>query len=275
MMRRETRKAEVAGAPLPVDPGAGPAGDLLGGSVHVWHADLDTAAAPPTTLTELWHTLSPDERERADRFRFPGDRDRFVAARGILRSVLGRYTGLEAARVRFRYDGNGKPGLDLPGGGGGPAFNLSHSGKIALIALARARHVGVDVERVREDFPWHDVAPNVFSPPEREFLRRCSAPEPCACPFFRQWTLKEAYLKAVGVGVSGPLTAVTLLPGGEGHDGPWRLHAPAPGPGRRWELRPLPVGAGYAAAVAVEGLPAAACVTFRRWPAAAPGPSPE
>ena len=114
------------------------------GTVDVWSASLE----PPAPLdAHLPGYLSPDERERAERFVFARDRDRFVAGRAFLRLLLAQYLGCEPRALRFRYGPHGKPALadersDL-------RFNLAHSGTLAVCALARGSELGVDVERLR------------------------------------------------------------------------------------------------------------------------------
>src|SRR5918911_1360559 len=164
---------------------------LSGGEVHVWHARLDLDAA---TLRELWESLSADERARADRFHFRVDREYFIAARGGLRAVLGRYTGTEPRRLRFAYDAYGKPSLDREADGGRFRFNVSHSKGVALYALAEGREVGVDIEYVREDFASLEIAEHFFSRGEVAALRAVTEGER-ASAFFDCWTRKEAYIK--------------------------------------------------------------------------------
>ena len=156
--------------------------------------------------------LSPDERERADRFVFARDRDRFVAGRAFLRLLLAQYLGCEPRALRFRYGPNGKPALadersDLH-------FNLAHSGALAVCALARGSELGVDLERLRPIRDAEGVVRSAFSP--REVARLESLPETARLrAFYEGWTRKEAFLKALGHGLARPLDSfdVTLGPG--------------------------------------------------------------
>src|SRR5215211_4409844 len=116
--------------------------DLQLHQVDVWRASL---RLPVNVLNKLENTLSEDERERAAQFHFPADRDRFIAAHGCLRDVLGRYLHCRPDEFTFSANQYGKPALcnrQLE-------FNLSHSGDFALIAITRDRRVGIDVERIR------------------------------------------------------------------------------------------------------------------------------
>jgi 4'-phosphopantetheinyl transferase len=169
--------------------------------VHVWRVRLDPE---PERLEALWATLSPDERARADRFHFSRDRNRFVAGRGQLRCLLGRYLLEDPGRVRLAYGPRGKPRLASEPAAARLSFNLSHSGAQALCAVAPGAAVGVDVESLRA---WEDaasVAGRYFSASEAAALRR-TAPGLRAAAFLTCWTRKEAFIKATGDGLSLPL----------------------------------------------------------------------
>ena len=242
-------------APAPAEPAS-----ILGpGIVHVWRVSLTAATDRVYRLETL---LSPDERERADRFAFPELRRRFVVGRGRLRSLLGRYTGVPAAELRFRYGPRGKPALDAPSRPDSVRFNVSDSHELALVAVARGRELGVDVEWTGRAIPdAEQVAERFFSPVERAALRALPPPLRLAA-FYACWTRKEAFVKALGDGLALPLDAfdVSLAP-----DGPAALLAgrgPAAGLDR-WELRALDAGPGYAAALVIEG---SGCrVVLRDW----------
>ncbi|HMQ35120.1 MAG TPA: 4'-phosphopantetheinyl transferase superfamily protein [Chloroflexaceae bacterium] len=217
------------------------------GELHVWRVVLAVEAVAARRLAE-W--LSPDERERAARFAFAGDRERFVVARGALRALLGAYLGLPPAALRFAYSRHGKPSLDGPAA---PlAFNLAHAGELALVVVARGRRVGVDVERVRDDFAYAPLLPDIFSPRERRAIAELPE-ERRRRAFFEGWARKEAYLKARGDGLSVPPSQVEVAMA-PGERAPLRL--PPDDAGGPWALAPLDAGDGYAAAVVVEGEPA-------------------
>jgi len=140
--------------------------------------------------------LSPDERERAERFKVREAAERFTLVRGLLRRTLGEMTGEDPASLRFSYGPQGKPALE----GKTVTFNLSHSEGWAAIAVAKGREVGVDLEKIRS----HDgrLVERYFSAPEA-ILYRATLPEKQELAFFHFWTAKEAYLKARGEGISG------------------------------------------------------------------------
>jgi 4'-phosphopantetheinyl transferase len=216
--------------------------------VHVWRALLD---APAERVRRLLEVLAPDERERAARFHFERDRRRFAVARGLLRTILGSYLNSGPAALRFEYGAQGKPALAPGHNSDSLRFNVSHSEGVALFALARAREVGVDVERVSGRVECEEIAGHFFSPGEVARLRALPA-EMREAAFFDCWTRKEAYIKARGEGLSLPLDGfdVSLAPGE-----PAALLANRLDPSEvaRWSLRALAPWPGFAAAVAAEG----------------------
>jgi 4'-phosphopantetheinyl transferase len=221
---------------------------LADGEVHVWRASLNQ---PQAVLRGLSRLLSEDESERAGKFYFPRDRDHFVVARGALREILGRYTGVAPGLLRFTYNRYGKP--SLRGGEHEDAlrFNVTHSNGVALYALARAREVGVDIEYVREDFAGIEVSERFFSAREVSALR--ALPRGAFTKaFFDCWTRKEAYIKARGEGLSHPLErfAVSLAPG---EPAALLCTDEDPPEAARWSLVELFPGEGFCSALAVEG----------------------
>lgn len=200
---------------------------LLENEVHVWRAPLDIA---PEKLSALELLLSPDERARAARLRFARRRARFIAARGILRSILGIHLRCEPSRVRFAYGEHGKPHLAEPEGMR-IEFNLSHSAGLALCAVADGRRVGIDVECVKPEGSWLRIAGHYFSN-EQTALLSALPEEARREKFFDLWAEKEARLKATGAGLR-------FQPGADA-TGAWSIA----------KLRPMP---GYTAALATEG----------------------
>src|SRR5262249_53787008 len=152
--------------------------------VHVWRASLDI---PSICIHRLEKTLAVDEHERAARFYFLRDRLRFIVARGLLRAILGRYLRIEPPQLRFCYGRYGKPVLDQSCGGDILSFNLSHSDDKALYAVAYKRSVGIDIERVRPEFPIDEIAERFFSKKEAATLRSIP-PVSKVEAFFNCWT---------------------------------------------------------------------------------------
>jgi 4'-phosphopantetheinyl transferase len=210
----------------------GSAGDvaLAPGEVHVWavslHGDSDAFAA----------LLSPKERERAARFRFADHQRRFQIGHGALRAILGGYLDVDPSAVEFAQGPRGKP--YLAGAGNGPFFNLSHSGKLALIAVAPSE-VGIDLEKVRHLESLTAIAQRHFSPTEFAALDALQD-EARRLAFYRCWTRKEAYIKALGVGLAMPLDTFDVSLGErpeflacrDGSEDPanWSLLDVSPGP---------------------------------------------
>ena len=212
------------------------------GAVHVWRISLDQ---PYETLERFRRTLEPEELDRAGRFHFEKHRRHFIVARGFLRSVVARYLKTQPESLRFSYSVYGKPELASEHV---LRFNLSHSHEVALLAVALDAELGVDVEHIRSDFASDDIARRFFSRAEVEAFNALPREEQVAA-FFRCWTRKEAYIKAIGKGLSQALDAfdVTLTPGLE----PALLRAEHDD-ASRWLLRDIDVGQGYAGALAVE-----------------------
>jgi 4'-phosphopantetheinyl transferase len=226
------------------------------GEVHLWRASL---VRTPDALRQLHATLAPDEAAKAARYHFQKDRDHYVAARGLLRRLLGLYLARAPESVRFSYGAHGKPSLDAAQAAQGLRFNLSHSHELVLYAFTRGRDVGVDLEYMRADFAGEEIAARFFSAREVSMLRSLPA-EARTRAFFNCWTRKEAYIKARGEGLSHPLDAfdVSLIPGE-----PAALLGTRGDPREltRWSLHALDAGANYAAAAAVQG----ADYTLRLW----------
>lgn len=220
---------------------------LPGGEVHVWRAHLDRPAAEMATLAQR---LAAAEVERADRFYFERDRRRFVAGRAIVRTLLGRYLGMAAEAIRFAYGPQGKPALAAGCGDGSLTFNLSHSHDLALFAFGRGRALGVDVEWVRPLTDAVAVARRFFSPREVAVVQAAPAARR-ETVFLEIWTRKEAYIKALGEGLSRPLAGFSVDAGRE--RGPLLEVEGDAAEAGRWRLQPLVPGADYVAAVAVEG----------------------
>lgn len=184
--------------------------DLPVGEIHVWHTRLDTWRS---ALDDLARPLTEEERARGNRFMQPGDRDRFMICRGLLRHLLSRYGLGPADQIPFAYEPRGKPELSKSIDAAGLQFNLAHSRDALVLAVTRDRSIGVDVERLRDVEHADAIARRNFAPEELgvyfavDNTRRMEA-------FFRVWTRKEAFIKATGEGLYRALDsfAVTLDP---------------------------------------------------------------
>lgn len=218
---------------------------LPAGEVHVWRVSLEQSEG---VLERFRATLEDHELQRAGRFHFDKHRRHFIVGRGVLRQLLARYLDAESAALRFSYGAYGKPELNGDYRTSRLRFNMSHSHEMALFAFVEDRELGVDVEHVREDFASEDVARRSFSPTEVAVLDALPRDDRVAA-FFRCWTRKEAYIKAIGKGLSQPLNEfdVTLAP----RQPAALLRAVADNPSR-WLMSDLEVGTDYAGALAVE-----------------------
>ena len=218
------------------------------GEVHVWRVSLDLDESRARLLRR---TLSEEELKRTETYRFDRDRKDFTVARGLLRVILGRYLDVEPAELQFCHNVYGKPRLATRCGGDTLRFNLSRSHALSLIAVARCREVGVDVERIRSDVAFSLISDQLFSPGEAAAIRTLM-PSMRRAAFFACWTRKEAYIKATGKGLSIPLDrfGVSVAPGE-----PAALLTTDwdPSEASMWSLRDVDPGAGYAGALAVQG----------------------
>ena len=223
------------------------------GEVHIWRARLDL---DPFELARISRSLSADEHARASRFHFDRDRNHFVAARAILRDILSRYLGCDPLEIKLTSGSHDKPELAGPARRR-PRFNLSHSAGVAIYAVALDREVGIDIERVRVDVDYFDLAEKFFAAGEIRRLHHL-APDQRVSGFFNCWTRKEAYIKARGLGLSIALDSfeVSLAPAEpaavlfETRD---ILTGAIGGTLPRLSLIDLGDGLGFAAALAVEG----------------------
>lgn len=211
--------------------------------MELYAVDLALSQDDVSRLSSL---LAPDELRHAANMRVEASRRRFLVARAALRILLSRELGCAARDVAFDRGRHGKPSVP----GSPVTFNVSHSAELALIAVASMRAVGVDVERVRPRPNALRVAERYFTAAEAAAIQSAPAGDQPTL-FYRHWVAKEAFLKATGLGIAGAVDSfeVSLDPprivsvGGDEREG------------RRWSLRMLEVGDGYAAALVAEGSP--------------------
>lgn len=193
-----TGRCDSAVALRPVRDGAS---RLDGDEVHVWRLALDGDDSRARHCLEI---LSKDELVKSQKFRFKRDRDRFVVCRGSLRQILAPYLDLLPREIEFEYNQQGKPFLSTGADAAGLKFNVSHSEGFALVGVTLACEIGVDLEHVRHDIEYNEIAQRFFSHSEAETLKELP-PQEQARAFFACWTRKEAYVKARGGGLSIPL----------------------------------------------------------------------
>jgi 4'-phosphopantetheinyl transferase len=218
---------------------------LSGNEIHIWTVKTK---APLPVVAALKHVLTASEAERAARFRFRSLEDSYIVVHGALRYVLGGYLDVDPAAVQFVYGPKGKPELAFPS-----QFNLSHSGDLAVIGLTAHCEIGIDLEQIR---PLSDIEQIA-----NRFFQREEAAEILSLPqterehaFFCCWTRKEAYIKAIGDGLSAPLDGfrVTVQP-----SEPVRIiHVNNDAAAADdWSLHDVLIASDYAAAVAYRDRP--------------------
>src|SRR4029077_5239132 len=159
--------------------------------VALYLLDLEAMAA---AASKWWQLLSPDEQERAARFHFERDRQYFCATRAALRSLLAAYLKAPPLELSFQYSDKGKPGLDSRYLSCGIEFNVSHSGGLALLGFTLNRHIGGDIEKIRNDVDCESIARRFFSAREQEQLSLLPADQgPQA--FSPSWPPKRRFSK--------------------------------------------------------------------------------
>lgn len=220
---------------------------LAADEIHIWFVVLDQ---PVPVLEALVQVLAPDERTRAERFLFRKDRRRFMARHGILRMILERYLGITAAELRFSQGKNGKPAISETFGNVNIRFNISHSNGAALFAFARNKEIGVDIEYICALSGMEKIVERFFSANENDAMRALPDGQKRGA-FFSGWTRKEAFVKALGDGLSCPLDKfdVSLSPAEPA--GLLRIEG-APGEVSRWSIRDVNPAPDYAGAFAVK-----------------------
>jgi 4'-phosphopantetheinyl transferase len=220
--------------------------ELATDEIHIWCARLDEQR-----VSQFQSLLSGDERIRAERFHFEKDRERFIIRRGILRTLLGGYSGVGANRLQFCYGKNGKPALADEFGKGKICFNSSSSEGSAIYAFTRDSEIGVDIEYMRDIPEMAQIAERIFSVKEKALFltlpesRRKEA-------FFKWWTCKEAFIKAIGEGLSYPLDEIDVLLAPDEPAKLLRIEGNSEA-ASRWSIQDLRPASGFAAAVAIKG----------------------
>ena len=176
--------------------------DLYSEKVQIWSAVFDQVNS-----SSCFDLLSEDEKSRAARLKNPGAASRQIISRGILRLILGSYTGKDPKAIVFSYSESGKPNLSDPEN---PKvfFNLSHSGNLLLIAVSEGEQIGIDVEKDEDNIDFLGIAGLVFSSEEQFSLSHSSDP---IHDFYELWTAKEAILKSAGLGFSYPSNRFSVV----------------------------------------------------------------
>jgi 4'-phosphopantetheinyl transferase len=219
---------------------------MVAGEVHIWRVPLCGQAELIPTCRNL---LSADEVQRADRFHFEKDRHAFIIARAAMRQILARYGNVPPQNLIFSYGPKGKPELS-------PElnfikFNLSHSQEFALLAVAQGLCLGIDIEFVNQGIAVEEIAKRFFSANEINALGALAGRQKVEA-FFSCWTRKEAYIKALGEGLSVPLDSFDVAFDANAPAALLRVRS-SPGEVLRWSMYDIVMPPVYKAAVVVEG----------------------
>jgi len=221
--------------------------DLSDWEIHVWRAKIEGYSSQQ--ILGFAKELSDSEIKRANRFVFEKDSHSYIAGRAILRNILSRYLNTAPDALDFKYNKYGKPSLSFPATD--LNFNLSHSRGVALYAIGRYEELGVDIEYLDDGIEAEEIGARFFSKSEQQDLKKVASSEKIRA-FFNCWTRKEAFIKAVGEGLSYPLEEfdVTLIPNQVAEITRTRevgcKH-------RQWSVKALDHLSGFAAALVVKG----------------------
>jgi 4'-phosphopantetheinyl transferase len=217
-----------------------PGDNSLSSEAHVIRIPLDRSGDGAALLD----VLDAGERSRAARFINPHDRRRYIVAHAMMRTMLGRYLGVAAAALRFESAPAGKPRIL----GSTVEFSLSHSGERALLAMTGGGAIGVDIEAI-DAMVAERVSHRSLSAAEQEALMAIDS-DLRVPAFFRCWTRKESFVKAIGEGLRFPLNRFDVAVGE--HVGNALLRCDVASiRADEWRVLPLATEAGYAAAVTV------------------------
>lgn len=230
--------------------------DLSRRNVDVWLTSTDL---PDTQVQAYARSLSEAELARAQKFRSRTGYREYVVTRGLLRQVLSSVAGLDLSGIDFHYGEHGKPALAACVAGESVAFNVSHSHGLALVALTLGGRLGVDLEKIRPEVEWRDLAGRYFSEAECRALERRLDRDGLKV-FFTCWTRKEAFVKALGDGVAYGLKEFDVSIGPEEDYAALTIRSQDEDCAG-WLVKNLPVPDSHVAALAVDR---PACC-FRLW----------
>lgn len=178
------------------------------GELHLWLVPVRYDVAS-TRRPLAW--LDAAERSAFDELLFERDRMLYAQAHGWLRRILGEYLDCPPAAVRLQRDARGKPSLVTRAGAPRLRFNLSHTHSAVLVGVCTCGEPGVDIERVRPLKDFGTMARTVLHPCEQRSLAKPVPPQQRLHDFFRVWTAKEAYTKAIGTGLAHGLSEVVVV----------------------------------------------------------------
>lgn len=211
--------------------------------VHVWQANMNTLSIYPIDIS---NTLSPDELDRANKFKFPKDREHFILRHFQLRLILSKYCGCRPHELIFRYNAYKKPFIYIPECKC-IKFNMSFSGDLMLVGLSKQNDVGIDIEKVHEMPDLDNIAVENFSPQELKYFNGTFDKTNA---FYKIWTRKEAFIKAIGMGLYHPLKSFCVNVNSSGSCEHLVIFN-HPMESKRWRTAELNTSDGYIASMAI------------------------
>lgn len=217
--------------------------------VHLWQISL---CVRPDEIPRLRCTLSSQEQHRAARFATDRLTRRFVVCRAATRSILADYAGQDAGQLEFSHTQYGKPALIGPDATALVRFNVSHSADLAVLAVAWQREIGVDVEAIKPIMHMDQMVQRCLSPAEQRAFQNNKGANPTKL-FLTYWTHKEAYLKAIGMGLQIPLSAIEFDLHEQGQSRITGLPPGQAGETGDFQVLQLGLGDGYRGALVAQG----------------------
>ena len=180
--------------------------DQLSGYTHVWYAQLDKFESK---VDFCFHLLSLEEKNRVEKFKFDNLRRDWILTRGLLRVFISNYLKFDPKKIEFEYNEFGKPFIVPNSESKNLSFNLSHSDGVVVFAFTRHKQVGIDVEKIGGVLNFPEVIELVFHNFEKEWFSKIPTNKKNEI-FYKLWTSKEAYIKAIGKGLSFSPNKVSL-----------------------------------------------------------------
>jgi len=219
----------------------------LSHEAHVW-AVRPESIQNRTTLDVCMDLLSDREREQCRRFRFPDDGHHYLVSHALVRNVLSKYADISPRDWVFSQAEHGRPEVANPGL---PPirFNLSHTKGLAACIVTLSHDCGIDVEKICDRHNPAGVAKRMFAKDEYEHMQRLSGHEQLEY-FFTRWTLREAYVKARGIGISFPTHKLNFTIESDG-DIKIDFDPDIQDDGRDWQFQLLPLSTGHVTAVGI------------------------
>lgn len=202
--------------------------------LHIWRVPVDL---PQQDFVSIRALMNEEEGQKAEKFYRQEDKIRFIIGKGFLRRLIGKYQKISPKTVLFRHNKQNKPLLATQNNF---HFNISHAGEWVVFALSSAA-TGIDIEPINSSFNYQEVVPQFLEPSEIEFIAKSAYPHQS---FFKLWTRKEAFLKALGWGLTDHLNQYCFLDG-------WRtISLPEPIDQKDWQIKSLLMEKNYSLSLA-------------------------